>query len=194
MAFGGVQQGALIILGQGAQGVRECRTDSSPIDALLHLSRKSCGEGITTGGPGLATTEQMCGGCESQPVIVNEGRYDARFIHGGSRARRCIGTEKQRFVLRRGTSSFDHGRSERVPVLNPARQALEAVNDFERTVLPGCDADREFGCGLTRVSCGHPTAQAVKAGAQKSDGDVGHHGGGTFGRRQDRRQRLCFRE
>jgi hypothetical protein len=145
MAFDRAQEGALIILGQGAQGIGECRTDGSLFDVFLHLRRKPCSEGITTRDPGFAPAEKMCGGRETQPVIVNEGLYDMRLIHGSSRARRRIDAQQQHLVLRRGTSAFDHGRRQRMPVLNPARQALEAVNDFERTVFPGCDADWEFG-------------------------------------------------
>jgi hypothetical protein len=100
MAFDGAQEGALLVLGQGAQGIGECRTDVSLVDVFLHFRRKPCGEGITTHNPGFAAVEEMCGGGEGHPVIANEGCYDTCLIHGSGGARWRICTQEQNLVLR----------------------------------------------------------------------------------------------
>jgi hypothetical protein len=100
---------------------------------------------MTTHNPGLATVEEMRESGEAQPVIVNEGLYDTSLIHGSCSTRRCVGAQEQNLMFRQRTRAFDHGRRQRVPMINPACQTLEAVNDFVRAVLPGRDTDGQFG-------------------------------------------------
>jgi len=100
MAFDGAQQGALIVLGQCAQGIGECRTDGSLVDVVLSLSRKPCCEGITAHNPGFTAAEEMCGGGQAQTVFVNEGLYDTSLIHGSGGTRRRVCTQEQHLVFR----------------------------------------------------------------------------------------------
>jgi len=100
MTFDGAQQGALIVLGQGAQGIGECRTNASLVDVFLRLSRKPCGEGITAHNPRFTAAEEICGGGQAQTVFVNEGLYDTSLIHGSGRTGRRVCTQKQDLILR----------------------------------------------------------------------------------------------
>ncbi len=95
---------------------------------------------------------------KTQSVIVNEGPDNTRLIHGSCGARRRIRAQQQNLVLRRGGRAFDHNRRQRMPMLDPASQTLEAVNDLESTVLPGRDPDGQLGGRLGRARSFRVTA------------------------------------
>ena len=143
--FDAAQDRVLIALRQGAQGIGERRADGSLIDFALRVRGEPCCEGVTARDPRLAAAEEMRDGSEAQAVFMDEGMDNASFIHRGRGTTRRVGAQEQEFEFGRGTGTFDHSRRKPVPLVDPAGQALESVDDFERAVPAGRDANRQLG-------------------------------------------------
>ena len=176
MAFGRAQDDALIVLGEGTQGIGARGAEGALVGFGLRFGREPCGQGITAYGPGLATAEEPRGGGEAQAVLVDEGMDDTGFIHRRGGTRGSIGAQEQELELRDSTGMFDHGGHELVPLVAPALEALEAIDDLEGAVRAASDADRQLRLIFNRARRGSMAAQRLEAEPQQGDGDVRHHG------------------
>ncbi len=131
----------LAFLAHGAQGIGERRPDRSLVGFAGDVRGKFRGQGQATHDPGLAPAEQLCGTCETEPVLVEQGLDDARLIHRRRRARRRVRTQEQKFLLDRRAGALDNRRHCRTPLVRPAGDPFEAVHDFEKTVSGFHDPD-----------------------------------------------------
>jgi hypothetical protein len=152
ITFDRLQDGVLMLVAQCTQGVGQGWTDGSAVHAALDRRRKAGGESVAARDPGLTSPEQVCHSRQAEVVVLVKRADDARLIHRSGRARRRIGAQQEQLDLRRRTNPLHDGGDCRVSGVAPARQALEAIDDFERAVLLRHD---RIGSSASSVERGH---------------------------------------
>ena len=180
MTFDRLQDGILMLLAQGAQGVGQRGTDRAMVHATPHGRRELGRERTAAGDPGLAPSQQAGYGREAEVVVFVERSDHPRFVHGSGRARRGVRSQQQPFDLRRRMGALDDGGDRGLSAVAAVSQALEAIDDFERAVLLRHDPDRQLG-QFCRAGAGCGTAQLGEARTQDRDRNLSH--------RQRRRRR-----
>lgn len=173
-------------VGQGAECIAQRRADGPLFDFLLDDRREPCCQREAARNPRLAPAEELSDCCKAQAVVFNQRTDDARLVHGRCRAGRRVRAQQQKLEFRRRARAFDHRRNESVPCFFPARQALEAVDDLEASILCGHHTDGEFSQRLAHPLLDEGIAEPFEAGAQKRNRDVGDHGRSARGRRDHR--------
>jgi hypothetical protein len=131
----------LSFLAHGAQGIGKRRPDRPLVDLAGDARGKSRGQGQPAHDPGLAPAEQLRDSRQTEPVFVEQGLDDARFIHRRRRARRGVRAQQQELLLDRRAGALDDRRHERPPLVRPAGESFEAVDDLKETVSGLDDAD-----------------------------------------------------
>jgi hypothetical protein len=131
----------LTFLADGAQGIGKRRPDRPLVDFAGDARGQFRGQSQPAHDPRLAPPEQLCDSCDTEPVLFEQGPDDARFIHGGRRARRGVRAQHEELLLDRRAGALDDGRHDRPPLVRPAGEPFEAVYDFEKPVSGLNDAD-----------------------------------------------------
>lgn len=157
VTFDRLQDGLLMLLAQGTQGVGQRGTDRPTVHATLRGRRELGGERTAAGDPGLAPSEQAGYGREAEVIVFVERSDHPRFVHGSGCARRRVRSQQEPFDLRRRTGALDDGGDRALSAVVAVSQAFEAIDDFERAVLLRHDPDRQLGQPC-RVGTGGGTA------------------------------------
>jgi hypothetical protein len=134
VALGGADEVLLAFLTHGAQGIGERRPNLPLLDPVPDARSKFRGQGKPAHDPGFAPAEQPCNTSQTEPVIVEQGLDDARFIHRRRRARRGVRTQHEELLLDRRVGRLDDRRHNRLPLVHPSSEPLEAVDDLKKAV------------------------------------------------------------
>jgi hypothetical protein len=110
------------------------------------------GEGIALAGPGAFLVEGSSGISQAHAVFVDEGSYDAGFVHGCGRVARGIGSQQEGLCLDAG-GIFDDDIDVVCPVVTGGAQAFEAIDDLEVPGIRGNDADGHGRHGIPARGC-----------------------------------------
>lgn len=170
VSFDGLGQAPLLGGGERAQGIRDGGGERPGVDARGHLGRESPGEGQAAFGPARAVAEEPGDRRGREAVLVREGAYDPRLVHGPDGLSRRVGGQEER--LGRWTRGVLFEDRDVGPAFRtPPGQALEAVDDLEGAVGGRDDAERERSQGNARV--GGRAAERRERRAERGDRVIG---------------------
>jgi hypothetical protein len=135
----------LLILGRERhERAGERRADGAVGELVLGFRGKPRAQRQTALHPVALASEQMREAPGRQLVLVHERADHARLVQRGQRARRGVGAKEQALVRHRRLRRLDHYRHQVVPLLVPAREALESVEDLVAPVGRHGHADRQL--------------------------------------------------
>jgi hypothetical protein len=152
VALHGADEVLLAFFAHGAQRIGERRADRPLVDFAFDVRSKFRGEGQPAHDPRLAPAQELCNACQAEPILVEQGPDDTRLIHWRRRARRRVRTQEQQFLLDPRAGALDNCRHDRSPLVRPASESFEAVDDFEITVSRLNDSDGKVSELWRRVS------------------------------------------
>jgi len=141
VALCGADEVLLAFLAHGAQRIGERRPDPALVDFAGDTRSQFHGQGQPAHDPRLAPAEQLCNACQTEPVVVEQGLDDARLVHRRRRARWCVRTQQQNFLLDGRGGALDDGRHNRTAFVGPTGDPFETVHDFEKAVSGFSDPD-----------------------------------------------------
>ncbi len=112
----------------------ERRADGAARELVLRLGTQARAQRQATLHPVALFAEQVRDGPGRELVLVHQRPDHACLVHRGQRPRWRIGAKKQPLVCRRRLRRLDYDGYQLVPLLAPAVQALEAVDDLVPSV------------------------------------------------------------
>lgn len=175
-------QAHLLPLPEDAQGQRHRKGKRFLIQAPGELRGELSGKEEPAVGPGLLLPQEPPGRLGREAVLLDERPDDAGLVHGPEGAHGGVGLQHPGL---RGDplDGLDDNGDLGAALAFPDDEALEAVEDFEHTVLGGRDADRERRQRFRAI--GALPAKRPERGPQAVDRDVkdeGRHGASSRGR------------
>jgi hypothetical protein len=151
VAHDGLGQARLLGAREGGEALRGRRGDSTRIDVRRQDRREPPTEGHAALHPAAAAAQQLADLRGGELVVVRERADHARLIHRAQRAARGIGLEQARLAHDAGRV-LDDRRHVGVAVGDPARHALEPVEDLVAAGLARGDAHGQRGERARRIS------------------------------------------
>jgi hypothetical protein len=139
VAHDGLGQARLLGAREGGEALRGRRGDSTRIDVRRQGRREPTPEGQAALHPAAAAAQQLADLRGGELIVVRQRADHARLIHRAQRAARGIGLEQARLAHDAGRVLDDH-RHVGVAVGDPARDALEPVEDLVAAVVARGDA------------------------------------------------------
>ena len=169
VAFGGVLECLLLLVGQGAKRVGDRRSDLTVVELLLERRRQTLRQDPTPGDPVGPMAGPSRHRALALAVLRDEGVDHAGLVHGCYAARGRVGAQEEELALERGRGLLDDDRDLATPRRDPVREALEAVHDLEGAVRLRRHPQwhlGEDGCALrrrrrARAQRGQTRAQAL---------------------------------
>jgi len=138
--------GLFLLLGlQAAKFVGQRRPDLPAVQLGLQGRGEPTSEGETARDPGGAPSDPPPHRALSEIVLAHQGLDHARFVHGGEAAGRSIGAQEQQLAVHGRSGLLDHGRDLGRARAEPLSQALEAIDDLERSVVERYRPHRHLG-------------------------------------------------
>lgn len=92
--------------------------------------------------PGFLLAEDLAGGRDGEPVVLDQRSGDEGLVHGTDRPRRSV-RRQEAGLHRHARGPLDHHGHFRSALGDPDRQALEAVDHLVDAVAGGGDTERE---------------------------------------------------
>jgi hypothetical protein len=180
VARDGLGQARLFGAREGGEALRGRRREPTRIDVRSQARREAAPEGQAALHPAAAAAEQLADLRGGELIVVRERADHARLIHRAQRAVRGIGLEQARLAHGAGCL-LDHRRHVGVAVGDPARHALEPVEDLVRAVVVHGDPHGQRSERAGRI--GPRPAQGRQRGGEVRDRQVKHpgHGRGSSG-------------
>jgi hypothetical protein len=175
VARDGLGQARLLSARVGGEALRGRRREPTRIDERSQDRCEPAPEGQAALHPAAAAAEQLGHLRGGELIVVRERADHARFIHRAQRAARGIGLEQARLAHNAGRL-LDDGRHVGVAVGDPARDALEPVEDLVRAVVVRGDPHGQRRERAGRI--GPRPAQGRQRGGEVRDRQVEHPGHG----------------
>jgi hypothetical protein len=177
VAHDGLGQALLLALGEARQGVSGGGGEPTLIDVPGQIRGQPAAEGEAAIDPAAAVAEQLGDLGGRQAVVVAHRADHAGLVHGAGGAPGGIGLEHAGLAHHpRGV--FHDGGHVGAPLVDPARQPLEAVEHFVGAARGGGHAQGQRGEGAREIGAGAP--QSPQGGRQLINGHVDDQ---THGRR-----------
>lgn len=120
-------------------------SDLAVVELGLERGRQTLGEDAPPCDPGRPAADPPRHGVLALVVLRDERVDHAGLVHGRRAARGRVGAQEQQLAVDRGRSLLDNHGDLTTARRHPVRQALEAVQDFERAVLPRRYPQRHLG-------------------------------------------------
>lgn len=137
----------ILLIGlQSGEGERERGADGAVGDEILELLRATRADREPVVGPGRLPAEHPGCSSDGKAVVLDEGRQHLGLVQRSHGARRRVGGEQHALVLHARCGALDEDRHHRAALLDPALQALDAIEDLESIgALERGDTERELG-------------------------------------------------
>jgi hypothetical protein len=175
VAHDGLGEARLLGAREGGEALRGRRREPTRIDVRSQDRREPTPEDQAALHPAAAAAEQLGHLRGGELVVVRERTDHARLIHRAQRAARGIGLEQARLAHDAGCL-LDDRRHVGVAVGDPARHALEPVEDLVRAVFVCGDPHGQRGERACRI--GPRPAQGRQRGGEVRDRQVEDPGHG----------------
>ena len=162
----------LHVVRERTKRVRVRGAEQTRIDALLERRRELARERESVRDPAHLVPDEL-GHTGDRHAIVGERFDDPRLVHRGDRAPRRVCPEQRELRLMRRRRRLNDHRHRRRPGVSPAREALEAVNDFQVATIGADYTDRQI-CQLVAEHRWRrrTLAQGLERRAEFVDGDA----------------------
>jgi hypothetical protein len=144
VAGDGLEEVVLILGRERHERAGERGADGAAGELVLGLRTEPRAQRQAALHPVALAPEQMRGAAERQLVLVHERADHARLVQRGQRPWRGVGAKEQALVRHRRLCRLDHHRHQLVPLLLPALEALESVEDFVAPVGRDGHAHRQL--------------------------------------------------
>jgi hypothetical protein len=178
VAHDGLGEARLLGAREGGEALRGRRREPTRIDVRRHDRREPTPEGQAALHPAAAAAQQLADLWGGELVVVRQRADHAGLIHRAQRAARGIGLEQARLAHDAGRV-LDDRRHVGVAIGDPARDALEPVEDLVRAVVVRGDPHGQRRERAGRI--GPRPAQGRQRGGEVRDRQVEHpsHGRGS---------------
>ena len=161
----GAENSILVLVGQGAEGVRQRRANRTVSELGLGRWGQAGGELDAACHPLRLAPKHSSDGVLSEGLFGQQGADDSRLVERGEGAWGRIGQQQQALVFFGAARTLQDDRDEVFSLLAPTLQTLETVDHLVEAVVGGHDADGQLR-GIVGMLVDRSGSQAGVAGLE----------------------------